>query len=94
MMIEHVCFLLPDDIKELRVSCTQCGASSTVPAGEFKSLGALIEGECISCHSKSGIARNTDEWNLLVSFAQSLARLSSSLKGRNIQLSLRIDCDK
>ncbi len=94
MTIEQVRFLGLDEIKEIRVACSNCGSITTTPLTELANVAALIERNCIACGTDSGIRKGTDEWTRIVGLVDHLIRVKDSLRNRNIRLSFPIECPK
>jgi hypothetical protein len=93
MTIEKICFVDVEDIKELRVSCAKCGAASTLPVNQLSNVASLVGGLCVACGTEPGVRRGTNEWNRIIGFIDHLEQIKEALKGRNIKLSFRIDCE-
>src|ERR1022692_347520 len=93
MTIEKVCFVDLEDIKELRLTCKTCGYSSTLPLGALSNFATLIERGCVACNKDFDIRRGTDEWNRILGFVDNLDRVETSLQGRRLKISMRVDCE-
>lgn len=92
MTIEKVCFLSPEDFKAVKITCKQCGTFTVVPINEAASLAPLVERNCISCGTPSGIKKDTTEWQDIMLVGEKLAGLVNTMQGRCIAYSLKIDC--
>ena len=92
MTIEEICFLNIEDIAAIRVACGKCDCSTTMPINKLGNIATLIEGPCSACGEPSGVRRDTDEWNRILKFVDALGSMAGAMKGRNVRLSLRIEC--
>jgi hypothetical protein len=93
MTIEKVCFIELSDVSELRIACRKCGSATTIPIEDVSRVTPLIERVCVGCGEPSGVKQETTEWTKILGFIDSLGSANEALKGRNIKLSLRVDCD-
>jgi hypothetical protein len=92
MTIEKMCFVNPEDIKAIKISCVACGSSTLVSLGEATNLATIIERNCAVCGSATGFRRNTREWEELVLLGERLKQLPDTMKSRGITYSFRIEC--
>ena len=92
MTIEKMCFVKPEDIQAVRITCGECGTASLTPLNQFSSIAAVLSRHCSGCGTETGLRQGTKEWQELVLFTELLGKLSANLKGRAITYSLRIEC--
>ena len=92
MTIEKICFLSPEDFKAVKITCKNCKSFTVVPINEAASLAPLLERNCISCSTPSGINRGTKEWEDIMLLGEKLASLHATMRERNITYSLKIEC--
>jgi hypothetical protein len=92
MTIEKVCFVSPEDFKAVKISCKNCKSFTVVPINEAASLAPLLERDCISCGTPSGIRKGTKEWEDILLVGEKLANLQDTMRERNISYSLKIEC--
>ena len=92
MTIETMCFVNPEDVKEVRITCGQCGSATVVPTKELNRVAVLVESNCVTCGTPSGFKRDTMECKRLILFTETLGLLAEIMKGRNMKYSLRIEC--
>jgi RNA polymerase subunit RPABC4/transcription elongation factor Spt4 len=92
MTVEKACFILPSDIKAIRITCTKCGTATLVPLSYALELGAVLERNCVVCGSSTGFKRDTTEWSGMVLLVEKLGKLSETMKSREISCSFQIEC--
>jgi hypothetical protein len=90
--IEKVCFVAPEDFKAVKIACKNCKSFTVVPINEAASLAPLLERNCISCGTPSGIRKGTKEWEDILLVGEKLANLQATMRERGIIYSLRIEC--
>jgi len=90
---EKKCFIAPEDIVAVRFTCTECHTAVVVPIEKVDSdVGMLIARKCPQCPTESDFRIGTAETEALIQFNKLLAGLPTTLKGRNIEYSLQVDC--
>lgn len=94
MKYEKSCFISPTDITGVRLKCTECGASRTIPVEKLANanLHIVVTDKCPHCHTESNFPARTIELNDFVQFNALLSKLSKLVVGRNIEYRLEIAC--
>jgi hypothetical protein len=94
MTIEKICFVRPEDIKAIRITCTACSASTIVPLKEALNVGVFLAKNCGACGSQTSFRQDTQEWKDLVLLGERLQKLPDMMKSRSITYSIQIECPK
>jgi hypothetical protein len=95
MTQEKKCFVRPLDISAVRIRCVNCGGASIIPITKLANrdkMAFVIGRQCQHCDVESGFRLHTAELEGVVSFAEQLGKLADFLRGRNIEMSLQVEC--
>ena len=94
MTLERKCFVAPEDILSIRLTCGQCGSALAIPIAtlEHRDISAIMLKACPYCGAASGFSPQTREWEDIVQFNILLSRLVGTTNGRNLRYSFEIEC--
>lgn len=97
MTQERKCFVSPTDVSAVRLRCKNCGAASVIPVEMLPNLSALeneLEQKCPYCRAESGFSFETQELRTACAFIRALGSLRALLDGRNLEISLQVECSE
>jgi hypothetical protein len=94
MTFERKCFMSPRDILAVRLRCSTCKATRTIPIDKLRSanLHLVVTRNCPHCTTEFNFPNGTTELEKFVQFNDLLAGLDKLLVGRNFDYDFEVAC--